>query len=141
MPAHPHLPLRVGIALTAAGGARGSVARYALQQAFPSHGTAFPWSTFAINVLGAGLLALIGATPAVRRRPSLPVFLGTGVLGGFTTMSTASVDTFRLLDGGAAVTGLAYGLGTLVAALALAGAVSRLDPIGELEFEAEEGDR
>ncbi|MBV9831993.1 MAG: CrcB family protein [Marmoricola sp.] len=141
MPSHPHLPLRAGIALTAAGGALGAVARYGLQLAFPSHGVAFPWTTFAINVVGSGLLALIGATPAVRRRPSLPVFLGTGVLGGFTTMSTASVDTFRLLDGGAAVTGLAYALGTLVAALALAGAVSRLDPLGEQEFEAEEGDR
>ncbi len=69
------------------------------------------------------------------------MFLGTGVLGGFTTMSTASVDTFRLLDAGAVVTGLGYALGTAAVALLLAGAVSRLDPLGEQEFEAEEGDR
>ena len=138
---HPHLSLRAGVALTAVGGALGAVGRLGLEEAFPTHGTAFPWTTFAINVVGSGVLALLGATPAVRRRPALPVLLGTGVLGGFTTMSTASVDTVRLVDAGATGTGLLYVLGTLVAALALAGAVSRLDPIGEREFEDEEGDR
>lgn len=122
------MSLRLGILLTALGGALGAVARYGLQEAHPSHGSTFPWTTFAINVLGAGLLALLGVLPAVRSRPALPVFLGTGVLGGFTTMSAASVDTFRLLDAGAVVTGLAYGAGTLVAALLLVTAVSRLAP-------------
>ena len=122
------MPLRHGILLTAVGGALGAVARYGLQQAWPSHGSAFPWTTFAVNVVGAGLLALLGALPAVRSRPALPVFLGTGVLGGFTTMSAASVDTFRLLDAGAVTTGLAYGVGTLVAALVLVNVVSRIDP-------------
>ena len=140
-PTHHPLPLARGVALTAVGGALGALARWGLEERFPSHGTAFPWTTFAINVLGSGLLALLGATPAVRRRPALPVLLGTGVLGGFTTMSTASVDTVRLLDAGATGTGLVYALGTLAAALLLAGAVARLDPIGEREFEAEEGDR
>ncbi len=107
--------------LTAVGGALGAVARWGLEDAFPAHGTAFPWTTFAINVVGSGLLALLGATPAVRRRPALPVFLGTGVLGGFTTMSAASVDTVRLLDGGAVSTGLLYVCGTLAAALAAGG--------------------
>jgi fluoride exporter len=137
----PHVTLAAGVLLTAVGGAVGAVARYGLQQAFPSHGTDFPWTTFAINVVGSGLLALLGATPAVRSRPELPVLLGTGVLGGFTTMSAASVDTFRLLDDGAVATGLAYGLGTLLVALALVALISRLDPIGESAFEAEEGDR
>lgn len=135
------MPLRLGILLTAIGGALGAVTRYGLQQAWPSHGSAFPWTTFAINVVGSGLLALLGVVPAIRSRPALPVFLGTGVLGGFTTMSAASVDTFRLLDAGAVGTGFAYGLGTLAAALVLVALISRLDPIGESELEAEEGDR
>jgi CrcB protein len=120
------MTLRLGILLTSIGGALGAVARYGLQEAHPSHGSAFPWTTFAINVLGAGLLALLGVLPAVRSRPALPVFLGTGVLGGFTTMSAASVDTFRLLDAGAVGTGAAYGVGTLVAALLLVAAVERV---------------
>ena len=75
----------------------------ALHRGLPRHGTAFPWTTFAINVAGSGAArrcsALLPAGP--RRTPWLPVCLGTGVLGGFTTMSAASVDTFVLLDGGA----------------------------------------
>ena len=139
--AENRLPIGTGILLTAIGGAAGALARWGLEDVFPAHGTAFPWTTFAINVLGSGLLALIGASPAVRRRPALPVLLGTGVLGGFTTMSAASVDTVRLLDGGATATALAYALGTLCAAVLLAGSIARLDPIGETDFEAEEGDR
>src|SRR3954469_17806967 len=138
---HTPLPLAHGVALTAAGGAIGALARWGLEEAFPAHGTAFPWTTFVINVVGSCLLAMLGATPAVRRRPALPVLLGAGVLGGFTTMSTASVDTFRLLDAGAAGTALLYAGGTLAAALALAAAIARLHPIGEHEFEDEEGDR
>lgn len=135
------VPLTTGILLTAAGGAVGALARWSLEESFPAHGTAFPWTTFAINVLGSGLLALLGVLPAVRRRPALPVLLGTGVLGGFTTMSAASVDTVRLLDGGATLTGLAYVLGTLAAALLLVGAIARIDPPAERDFEVEEGDR
>ena len=135
------VPLRTGILLTAAGGAVGALARWALEESFPAHGTAFPWTTFAVNVIGSGLLALLGLLPAVRRRPALPVLLGTGVLGGFTTMSAASVDTVRLLDHGASITGTAYALGTLGAALLLVGAIARLDLLGERDFEAEEDDR
>ncbi|MBO0868641.1 MAG: CrcB family protein, partial [Micromonosporaceae bacterium] len=45
-------------------------------------------------------------------------FLGTGLLGGYTTFSTYVVDTQRLVAAGAAGTALAYLLGTVVAALA-----------------------
>jgi CrcB protein len=135
------VPLTTGIALTALGGAAGALARWELESVLPAHGTAFPWTTFAINVVGSGLLALLGLVPAVRRRPALPVLLGTGVLGGFTTMSAASVDTVRLFDGGATLTGLAYALGTLAAAVLLTATIARIDPLGESEFEIEEGDR
>jgi CrcB protein len=135
------VPLALGIALSAAGGAVGALLRWGLERAFPAHGLGFPWTTLAINVVGSGLLALLGVLPALRRRPALPVLLGTGLLGGFTTMSAASVDTFRLLDGGATATALAYAGGTLAGALLLAGAVARLDPPGERELEAEEGAR
>jgi CrcB protein len=45
-------------------------------------------------------------------------FLGTGVLGGYTTFSTYTVDTQQLVAAGAARTGLLYLAGTLVGALA-----------------------
>ena len=55
----------------------------------------------------------------------MAVFLGTGVLGGFTTMSAASFDTFALLDAGHVGSAAAYGVGTLAAALLAVALVDR----------------
>ena len=51
-------------------------------------------------------------------RRLLRPFVGTGVLGGFTTFSTYAVDIQRLVTGGRALLALAYLLATVVAALA-----------------------
>ena len=64
--------------------------------AWPDPVDGFPWTIFAVNVVGAGVLALLPAFAAVRRRELLPPLLGTGVLGGFTTLSTYS-DQARAL--------------------------------------------
>lgn len=126
---------------TAVGGALGAVVRWSLTDLFPTAAGHFPWTVLAINVVGAGLLAGLPMLTFVRDRPWLPVFLGTGVLGGFTTMSAASVDTFALLDAGHLTIGLAYCLGTLLAALAAVAIVDRLTTAAERsEFEREEGD-
>jgi CrcB protein len=103
----------------AAGGALGTVARYALggwvQRA--SGGT-FPWGTCAINLLGC---LAIGALAGYADRggllsPELRVTLLIGVLGGFTTFSSFGLETFRLLADGdlaraAAYVGLTNGAG------------------------------
>ncbi|TIC80269.1 chromosome condensation protein CrcB [Nocardioides sp. GY 10127] len=112
------------MAAVAVGGAVGAVARWSLGQWAPD-GTGFPLTTFTINVVGAFLLALLPAIPAVRRRPTLATGLGTGVLGGFTTLSTASEQTRALLASGQEVVAVAYVGGTLVAAV-LAVAVADL---------------
>ena len=105
------------VAAAAAGGALGALARWALTEAFPGHGGAFPWSTFGINVVGSFALALLPALVAVRRNRTLTVFLGPGILGGFTTLSAYSEQTRALLAGGhVAVAGL-YLVGTLAACL------------------------
>ena len=62
-------------------------------------GAGFPYGTLAVNVLGSFAL---GALFAVRDRtlllgPDLWFFLGTGLCGGFTTMSTFSLETLTLL--------------------------------------------
>ena len=101
----------------------------------------FLWTTLLINVVGSGLLALLPLFPAVRRRQWLGLLLGTGFLGGFTTMSAASAETFALLERGDVGLGLAYSLGTLAAALAAVLLVDSLTTDKQRrEFETGEGD-
>lgn len=140
--AKPHRPLHVSVlAVVALGGVLGALARFGLGEAFPDDGTSFPWTVFAINVAGSFLLALLPASSAVRRNPLLPPLLGTGVLGGFTTLSTASEQTRALLDAGRPGTATAYLVGTLAAALVAVAVADRFsDLAARAEFEAEEGD-
>ena len=140
-PAAP-TPLALGVLVTAVGGALGAVVRWWLTVALPVPAGHFPRTIFLVNVLGSGLLAALPLVPAIRQRSWLVLLLGTGVLGGFTTMSAASVETFELLDGGHVGTGVAYCVGTLLAALVAVLAVERLgDPVDRRAVEAEDGDR
>jgi len=116
----------VGVAATSVGGAVGAVARWSLTDLFPVAAGQFPWVTFAINVFGSALLAALPLLAVARSRPWVGLFFGTGVLGGFTTMSAASAETFVLLDRGATGLGLAYCVGTLCASLLAVLIVDRL---------------
>lgn len=135
-------PLHVSvIAVVALGGAVGACARAALALAFPDPSTGFPWTIFAVNVSGCFLLALLPTFEAVRRRPLLPPLLGTGVLGGFTTLSTYAEQSRVLVASGHVGTAAAYVLCTLAAclvAVAVADHFSTL--VARAEFEDEEGD-
>jgi CrcB protein len=126
-----HVTPVVGCLATASGGAIGAFARWGLENAHPAQVGAFPWTTFAINVVGSALLAGLPLLSVARRRPWLGVLLGTGVLGGFTTMSTASLDTFVLLDAGHVAVAAAYALGTVAAALLAVVLVDRLTTLAE----------
>ncbi len=133
--------LGIGILATSAGGAVGAVARWALTDLFPVAADGFPWVTFLINVIGSGLLAALPLLAAARSRPWLGLLLGTGALGGFTTMSAASTETFLLIDRGAAGLGLAYCAGTLCASLLAVLLVDRLTTEQQRQdFESAEGD-
>jgi fluoride exporter len=116
--------LRVAVVAASAGGMLGALARWALVDRFPV-GEGFPTTVFWINVLGSALLATLPALGVVRRTPWLGVFLGTGVLGGFTTMSAASEQTVVLLEHDQTATALAYAGGTVLAALAAVWLVDR----------------
>ena len=74
--------------MVAAGGALGAVARYGLSTAFPG-----VWTIAAINIVGSLLLGILAAMVGPDRL--LRLFLGIGVLGGFTTFSTFAVDEVR----------------------------------------------
>jgi CrcB protein len=100
----------------AAGGVVGALARYGLAEAWPHQVGGFPWATFVTNVAGCFLIGVLLARITPRSHQLLRPFLGTGVLGGFTTFSTFAVDTDRLLPDHAVVA-LVYFFGTLAAAL------------------------
>lgn len=119
-------PPRLHVALLAAsaGGTLGALARWGLTEGFPV-GRGFPTTVFWINVVGCALLAALPALAIVRSTPWLGVFLGTGVLGGFTTMSAASEQTVVLLERHETGTALLYAGGTLAAALAAVWLVDR----------------
>ncbi|KJS58255.1 fluoride efflux transporter CrcB [Streptomyces rubellomurinus] len=107
------------VAVVAAGGAIGAVARYAAGLGWETGSTAFPWTTLLINVVGCAVIGvfLVAITEGRPAHPLLRPFFGTGVLGGFTTFSTYAVDVRRLLEAGRLGPGLAYLGLTLAAAM------------------------
>ena len=135
----PPIPIPVGILVVAVGGALGAVARGALLDQWSAAPGTFPWTVFAINVGGSMLLATLPAIELVRRTSWLPLFLGTGMLGGFTTMSTAAVGSYDLRHHTALAA--AYLFGTLAAAIGGVLLVDRWStPAQRALIEAEEGD-
>jgi CrcB protein len=107
------------LAAISVGGALGALARYGLAVAFPHRPGEFPWTTFGVNVAGCLLIGvLMVLVTEVWRSGRLPrLFLGVGVLGGFTTFSTYVVEAWQGVRAGAGPSAFGYLAGTLVAAL------------------------
>jgi CrcB protein len=83
-------------------------------------GIGFPWGTLAVNVAGSLVMGLVAAWFALRSGASQPLrlFLATGILGGFTTFSSFSLDTVVLYERGEGVLALAYVLASLLLSIA-----------------------
>ena len=108
------------LAVIALGGVAGTEARFALERAFPAGDGAWPLATFGINLAGSFLLgALMVLLTELLTSPHrlLRPFLGVGVLGGFTTFSTAMVEVPELVDDGRPYLALLYLLGSALGAL------------------------
>ena len=104
------------------GSGLGGLARYAagvwIQNTSRSD---FPWGTLVINVSGSLLLGLVyGTLDNMSAAPEWRAFLGIGVLGGYTTFSTFSYETVRLLQDGEWDRALWYVLGSVIVSLAAA---------------------
>jgi len=98
------------------GGVLGANARYVLGTwAQSAWGTAFPWGTLLINVLGSLLIGvfLTLATERLTIRPATRLFIATGILGAFTTFSTMSYELVHLLQAGALLRAGLYLLASL----------------------------
>ncbi|GAA3005300.1 fluoride efflux transporter CrcB [Actinokineospora diospyrosa] len=101
------------VAAVSAGGVLGALARYGAAVAWPT-----PWTILAVNAAGClAMGALMVVVIEVRTaHPLIRPFLGTGVLGGFTTFSTYCADFQRMLAD-SPVAAFGYLIGTLLAAL------------------------
>jgi CrcB protein len=105
-----------------AAGAGGAVARYLLDRAVADRTAgAFPWGTFVINVTGSLLLGVMtGLALHHGLSRTSRIVLGTGFCGAYTTFSTFSFETIRLVEEGALAEAFRNAAGTLVAGAAAA---------------------
>lgn len=102
------------------GGALGAGARHLVGRVMLALlGPAFPWWTLTINVAGGLLMGLLaGVLLRLGLAEGWRLFLGVGVLGGFTTFSSFSLDAVTLWERGAAMAALGYVLASVVGSIA-----------------------
>jgi CrcB protein len=102
--------------LVMVGGAIGAGFRYHIGTvAFRNLGPGLPYGTWIVNLLGGllmGVLAGVIARTPVEGEP-LRLFLGVGVLGGFTTFSAFSLETFNMLSRGEYLMASAYAVSSV----------------------------
>ena len=111
------------VGLVALGGAIGSTLRWALSGAVQRWtGSAFPWGTFTVNAAGSLAIGLVAALALERALvpPPFRLFTVVGVLGGFTTFSALSYETFALLRDGQWLAALGYAGGSVVVGVSAA---------------------
>lgn len=112
-------------ALVASGGAIGALGRYHLGVAVTrvigdEAARSFPWATLLVNILGCLAMGVLtgwfirqGATDE-----NLRLFLGVGILGGFTTFSTFGLEMLTLVQRGSIMAAFGYTSASVLAGLA-----------------------
>ena len=99
----------LGVILVFIGAGVGGVMRYAVNLAASRIDSDFPYGTLAINVVGSILMGMLVGWFALRSEsPQARLFLATGVLGGFTTFSTFSLESVSLIERGQAPAAAGY---------------------------------
>ncbi len=107
---NPGILLAVGL-----GGALGSLLRYFVAGAVQSAASpGYPWGIFIVNISGGFLMGLIVELGALKLNltPEIRAFLTVGILGGYTTFSTFSLDSVLLLQRGAYASAALYIVGS-----------------------------
>jgi fluoride exporter len=111
------------VLLVALGGGLGAAGRFGVSLAMPVRGDAWPWATFTINVTGSLLIGLLAGWLATRGDAGEPwrLFLGVGVLGGFTTFSAYSLETMRMIERNDWMGASLYSIGSMIVGLLAVG--------------------
>ncbi len=114
---HPLFPVM-------AGGAIGAGLRYLTGNAVSARlGVAFPWGTLLVNLAGGFMMGLLaGLVLRGQASETMRLFAGVGVLGGFTTFSAFSLESWQLIERGQVWLAGGYGLASVIGSIiALAG--------------------
>ena len=109
------------IAAVVAGAGIGGGLRYILGGWIAERwGASFPWGTFVVNISGAFLLGVVMALSVERSLipPAWRLFLGVGILGGYTTFSTLSYESVALMQRGLVMQGALNMFGSALAGIA-----------------------
>jgi CrcB protein len=108
-----------GYLLVMAGGALGAGARYGLTRALGGVSASWPWPTFTANILGGLLMGLLSAYLFRGTAPTenMRLFLGVGLLGGFTTFSAFSIEMAQMIERGQAMLAGGYALASVLLAV------------------------
>ncbi len=98
------------------GGGLGALARYYIAGWVQPAGVAFNWGIFVVNITGGLLMGMIVEAGALKLNlsPELRTFLTVGILGGYTTFSTFSLDSVLLLQRGEYGQAAFYVIGSVV---------------------------
>ena len=105
------------------GGAIGAGARHLVGQAMLARlGPGFPWWTLSINIFGSFLMGLlVGALARGDGGDTARLFFGVGILGGFTTFSSFSMEFWMLFERGQNAQAAAYIFASVIGAIAACG--------------------
>ena len=111
----------VGVALA---GSLGAVVRFVVDSALRARsGSSLPWPTVLINVTGSLLLGILAGAVLFHDAPTAMLTIaGVGFCGGYTTFSTTSVDSVRLIVARRYAAAAAIAFGTLATTLVAAAA-------------------
>ncbi len=109
----------LNVLLVALGGGLGAASRFGVSLAVPARADAWPVATFGINVAGSLLIGLLAGWLSTRGDAAEPwrLFLGVGVLGGFTTFSAYSLETMHMIERNDWVGASTYSIGSVIAGL------------------------
>lgn len=112
-------PRRV-IFLVMIGGALGAGGRYLVGRAtLAAFGPTLPWGTLAVNISGGLLMGLlVGALARVGGGEAWRLFLGVGVLGGFTTFSAFALETATMIERGTLLAAAGYAAASVIGSVA-----------------------
>ncbi|MBE1528742.1 CrcB protein [Sphingopyxis sp. OAS728] len=105
------------------GGAIGAGTRHLVGQAMLARlGPGFPWWTLSINIAGSLLMGLlVGWLARSGGGDTTRLFVGVGILGGFTTFSSFSMEYWMLFERGQNAQAAAYVLASVIGAIAACG--------------------